>query len=178
MKRDLDLPEGWKWLTKEKWNQVVEGAIGKDKDIHTLVASIMFDTPKSEVTKDMRIMGKRVNFFFLMDGEHIEPTEIYGGIRGEISGLCVVASAVKQDGIIWSVPAPGRHHHVLEHMRNCGVELNIGTQILDQGFLLSDGTFATRITAKRIAVIAGQYHPATDHFSFPKLKELYSEDLW
>jgi len=92
--------------------------------------------------------------------------------RHDTKNLCVVAAAILQDDVIWSVPAPGRHHHVIRYMHDCGVVLT--APMTDQGFLLSNGRFCMRPGAKRVAIAAGQYKPATD----PRLEGLYSEDLW
>lgn len=81
----------------------------------------------------------------------------------------IVAAAIKQGGIVYSVPRPGRHHHVIKHMVDCGIEPPI---FGEQGFLTEDGTFVDREEARRIAIEAGQVvnpdHP----------RELFSEDLW
>lgn len=84
--------------------------------------------------------------------------------------LVVAAAILDDDGIIYSVPAPGRHHDVISLMADAGIE----TPILgEQGFLLSDGRFARRTAAKDVARKAGQLLERAS-----KLKELFSEDVW
>lgn len=83
----------------------------------------------------------------------------------------VVAAAIRYQGTVFSVPAPGRHHDVIRKIRE---ELNLTAPVScdDSGFLLSDGTYVHRRDAGKIAIEAGQIQ---------KLKwppDLYSEDLW
>jgi hypothetical protein len=87
------------------------------------------------------------------------------------SGICIVAAAIVQNGKVWSVPAPGRHCDVIQHMNNCGVELTADLEA--QGFLTSNGVFLTRTEAKQTAIESGQLKTNN-----PILKELFSEDLW
>lgn len=84
-----------------------------------------------------------------------------------------VAAAVRyESGVIRSLPAPNRHHHILHaiHLEDGG-----GTIISargEQGFLMSDGTFADRVEAANAALSSGLIsklqHPP----------RLYTEDLW
>lgn len=88
----------------------------------------------------------------------------------------VVAAAVKtEDGLIHFFPAPCRHHHTahaLHRSRSSGDTEGLIVARGEQGFVMSDGTFAVREEAGKVAILAGQIkelaHP-------PKL---YSEDLW
>lgn len=86
--------------------------------------------------------------------------------------LRVTAAAIRDiDGVVFSVPPPGRHHNVIwlmaeKHLRPC-------PPIRNQGFLLSDGSFAERKPAKIIAERAGQLLPRAS-----ELEELFSEDVW
>ena len=68
-------------------------------------------------------------------------------------------------------PKPLRHHNVAQGMTKMGVEQDMGTQ--EQGFLLSDGTFASRKDARFYAAYHKQILPGRG-----TLPELYSEDLW
>lgn len=67
----------------------------------------------------------------------------------------VVAAAICVRGKTYSVPAPGRHHDVIRHMRENGVTENQNAD-WEEGFLLSDGRFARRKAAGYIATRAGQ----------------------
>lgn len=85
----------------------------------------------------------------------------------------IVAAAVLAKGIILTVPAPGRHHTVLNAM---DIELGLCALTLgppdSQGFTTSTGRFVGRKEAAEIAVAAGQ-------IKAPKWGDvLYSEDLW
>lgn len=82
-----------------------------------------------------------------------------------------IAAAIRtDDGVIHSMPPPNRHHHILHAMNG-----NDGPLIVargEQGFLMSDGTFAGRIHAGLAARSAG----LIQRLQHPP--ELYSEDLW
>lgn len=81
--------------------------------------------------------------------------------------LEVVAAAIKDNGIVYSVPAPARHHDVMKVMKDLGCKRPIDGV---QGFLLSDGSFVNRSLAAQVAVRANQ--------CYIKRGELFSEDLW
>ena len=85
----------------------------------------------------------------------------------------VIAAAVKtDDGVIHFLPQPHRHHHILHAVYCESSNKGLAIDGWEQGFVMSDGTFAGRIEAAKAAIKAGQIvalqHP-------PKL---YSEDLW
>lgn len=82
----------------------------------------------------------------------------------------IVAAAIKQDGMVCSVPRPGRHHHIIRQMATAGIPIPITGE---QGFLTSDGLFVGRKIARTIAEAAGQI--ASKHGN---PNELYSEDIW
>lgn len=83
----------------------------------------------------------------------------------------IIEAAIKDhDGTIYTVPRPGRHHHVIGIMVEAGRPTPISGE---QGFLTNEGNFVDRIEAKKIAREAGQLLP-TDR----NLKILFSEDLW
>lgn len=83
----------------------------------------------------------------------------------------VVAAAIRVDGKVYSLPAPARHHDVIKHVMESGVTSLFPQE--SQGFLLSNGQFATRDTARRIAVENGQVDGRKIVGS-----KLTSEDLW
>lgn len=80
-----------------------------------------------------------------------------------------VAAAILQDGTIYSLPAPARHHNVMDWMVH---NLDIDKVTGRQGFLMSDGRFFTRRQAKAAAEHNNQMLKASS------LSELFSEDLW
>lgn len=83
----------------------------------------------------------------------------------------VVAAAIKGvDGVVYSVAAPGRHHNIIKLMDECGIPFG---RLEDQGFLLSNGEFVDRQTARAIATAANQGIERD-----MKLVDLYSEDVW
>ena len=89
--------------------------------------------------------------------------------------LYVDRAAIVHDDIVYSVPRPGRHHTVIAFMAE---KFGPGWQLIggEQGFVLSDGRFARRKPAWRIAKAAGQLLPRapTDGNG----GTLYSEDVW
>lgn len=90
------------------------------------------------------------------------------------NGLHVTSAAVVHRGIIYSLPPPKRHHDILRMM----VEQHEVHQDeeTEQGFMLSDGEFATRKAACEVAERAGQLnkHRPKTH----PVRELFSEDIW
>jgi hypothetical protein len=85
----------------------------------------------------------------------------------------VVAAAVKtDDGVIHFMPAPCRHHHTVHALHRENQEAGIIVARGEQGFVMSDGTFADRIEAGQCAIAAGQI----TELKWPP--KLYSEDLW
>jgi len=83
----------------------------------------------------------------------------------------IVSAACQLNGLTFSVPAPGRHHDVLEAMHVCGIgELGYA----DQGFLDHRGIYVGRKHAMIIAYRWGQL----DEGEFEDGGELFSEHLW
>jgi hypothetical protein len=84
----------------------------------------------------------------------------------------IVAAAIFYNGVVYSVPAPGRHHDLIRIMKVQGLP----DQLLDlrnQGFLTSMGRFVDRYEAAKIARAAGQIirEPTPPDM-------LTSEDVW
>lgn len=83
----------------------------------------------------------------------------------------VIAAAVLQDGKIYTMPPPKRHNDIIHAMsRTEGLERVTSEQ---QGFLLSNKTFATREEARLVADEAEQTSDRDKH-----QEKLFSEDLW
>lgn len=74
----------------------------------------------------------------------------------------IVASAVKVEGLIVSLPAPARHPDIMRALWNINRKL-AAVPPRDQGFLTQTGDFVTREEA---AAMLGRDKP------------VYSEDLW
>ncbi len=82
----------------------------------------------------------------------------------------IVAAAILHEGEPYSVPPPGRHHHVIRLLDE--TYPGAGPFVEEQGFMTSRGRFVGREEGGRIALAAGQT---------PALRwgvDLYSEDLW
>jgi hypothetical protein len=84
-----------------------------------------------------------------------------------------VAAAVKtEDGVVHFMPAPCRHHHVVHALNNNLSDEGVIVARGEQGFVMSDGTFASRSEAGQCAIQAGRIK----QLAHPPY--LYSEDLW
>ena len=85
----------------------------------------------------------------------------------------IVAAAVYANGLIFTKPAPARHHHILNSMaKDFGIDASIHGSPDAQGFLTDQGEFLDRRLAMVCAIDAGQLEQGKWGF------ELYSEDLW
>ena len=82
--------------------------------------------------------------------------------------VTISKAAVKQNGLVYSLPRPSRHHNVLCLMNS----LQCPRFDRKQGFLTSDGQFVDRIEGARIAIESGQIKG----LKWPP--KLYTEDLW
>lgn len=84
------------------------------------------------------------------------------------TGVVIVAAAVRVNGaVVLSVPAPGRHHNIIN------AEFFPSEEAYVEGFLTSAGTFVDRENALELAIKAGQFNAPTEG-----KRELFSEDLW
>jgi hypothetical protein len=84
------------------------------------------------------------------------------------TGVVIVAAAIRVDGrIVLSVPAPGRHHDIIN------AEFFPIEYAFTEGFLTSAGTFVDRENALELAIKAGQFNAPAEG-----KRELFSEDLW
>lgn len=87
----------------------------------------------------------------------------------------IVSAAVRNNGIIHSMPAPARHHQIVHAMN--GEREAQGLLLLahgEQGFLDSNGNFLDRVTAAKVAKFWEQIKGR----SLIAPPNLYSEDLW
>lgn len=81
-----------------------------------------------------------------------------------------VAIQLKDNGTIYSLPRPARHHDVLDWMRKNGADHRGSVQ----GFINNYGKFLNREEAFKIAMKAGQILDLNNTRS----EVLFSEDLW
>lgn len=82
-----------------------------------------------------------------------------------ITGVAILT----QDGALWSLPSPNRHHHLFALAAFQGHNPEPG----EQGFTTDAGRFVDRVEALAIARAADQ--PIRKQGNVEKL---YSEDLW
>lgn len=84
--------------------------------------------------------------------------------------MTIIAAAIQQGSLIYTLPPPKRHHHILHLMADL---VGLPTPISgEQGFLTSKGHFVVREIAAQIAIAEGQI----EKLRWPP--DLYSEDLW
>lgn len=82
-----------------------------------------------------------------------------------------MAAILDYDGKVVSLPRPNRHHNIIHYMaKELGHPCPIAGK---QGFVLTDGTFVDRKTAKLYAIANGQLLPRHS-----KLDILFSECVW
>ncbi len=90
-------------------------------------------------------------------------------------GLTVEKAAiVDQHYNVYAANRPGRHHNIIRYMVAVGANPKVRPEgiRLNQGFLLSDGSFASRTQAASVAIAANQIK------ELHAPPNLYSEDLW
>jgi hypothetical protein len=80
----------------------------------------------------------------------------------------IVEAAIKQDGKVWTLPPPARHHDIIKLIIEETGEMVNG----EQGFVDDRGNFLNRVQAGQEAIGSGQL------MSLPHPPKLYSEDLW
>jgi len=93
----------------------------------------------------------------------------------------IATAAVRADGVVHTVPRPGRHHTILNSLPN-----DVGRRAeRDQGFVTSTGRFVDRIEGAAIALAAGQIigrdrdgtrTGPSERLNWPP--NLFSEDMW
>ncbi len=82
--------------------------------------------------------------------------------------------AIRFRGVVYSLPAPNRHHHVIAKIvQETGVDCVDGHGD-DQGFLDANGRYLTRKQALVCAEVYGQIKPGT----VIRANRLFSEDVW
>ena len=86
--------------------------------------------------------------------------------------LTIVGVAIERDGVVYSLPAPNRHHHVIRLMVNEGVPLPV-TKDAIQGFITNTGEFLDRKEAYKVVIENGQ-NVVELHHDY----DLFSEDVW
>lgn len=91
--------------------------------------------------------------------------------------LRIVSAACRYGPLILSMAPPARHYNIMHAIHFLGGEAMV--RLGDQGFLLSDGSFAQRKPALIIATAAGQLVKNPEAHSSPTgPPNLYSEDMW
>lgn len=89
----------------------------------------------------------------------------------------IVAAAIKMDGVIWTVPAPGRHHDVIRRICEMCPSVDVVPGDATQGFVTDKDRFVDRTAAAILAILANQVKKDV-RLSDLRGRQLYSEDLW
>lgn len=84
----------------------------------------------------------------------------------------IAAAAIRFEGVLYSLPPPHRHHHIIRLIVDTTGVKSIMHE--EQGFIDDQGNFLDRETAMKVAQAAGQIIDGRA----PVLRELYSENLW
>jgi len=89
--------------------------------------------------------------------------------------MVTIVSVAIQDpnGLVFSLPKPKRHNHIVHSMALVGMPTPV-TNNREQGFLTSEGNFVTREEAAVIAISCGQVK--AEALDVPGV--LFSEDVW
>ena len=83
----------------------------------------------------------------------------------------IVAAACELEGLIYSMPPPGRHHDIMQRLAR---HYPAGAHCCEQGFLTSTGRFLDRTVARYMAIDMKQ----VKDMSVLHPRHLFSEDLW
>lgn len=82
--------------------------------------------------------------------------------------------AIRFQGVIYSLPEPNRHHHVIRHIIDTVGVSSVDVEEDDQGFLDESGRYLRRAQALQSAL-------ENDQIKNPskiRMNRLFSEDLW
>ena len=85
----------------------------------------------------------------------------------------IVSAAVCYQGVIFSLPAPNRHHHILHAMHQMGLP---NSSHREQGFLTDEGRYIDRLGALEVAQAADQI--ISNETTWVPAIGLFTEDLW
>jgi hypothetical protein len=172
---DKELAEGdWRETVRDLYDDLITGKLD-------------YTTGQDVVRNVVRIIENRHRTFFCCEVEHPQPVgpdqhaDMIIELRlawDEMEQLApkpiptIVTAALRcEDGIVYCLDAPARHHDVIRRLASTGV-ITAVIASCEQGFLTSDGRFVDRREAKRIAFTAGQLKQETHP------TELFSEDVW
>ena len=109
---------------------------------------------------------------FLREGVNVGPKTIeiienhlgFKNSKETIEGVAII-----QDGVLYQMPKPKRHHHLIEHIFKETGKTVYG----EQGFITSTKRFVTRTEGLEVAKKANQLLPRHSHEY-----HLFSESVW
>lgn len=82
--------------------------------------------------------------------------------------------AIRFHGVVYALPAPNRHHHVIAEILKKTNVSNVDVPEDDQGFLDESGQYLNRGQALVSAQVCGQLKEGT----IIRAHRLFSEDIW
>lgn len=150
-----------------RWTDYDPPSTGAFKTMSDVIASAERDEYNQTMSRKdaMTIIGHSTDFAEAMQ----RATKLLSELQPPApTGVSIVAAALRVNGkFVVSVPAPGRHHDIIN------AEILLVGSSFTEGFLTSAGTFVDRETALELAIKSRQFTaPAGGK------RELFSEDLW
>ena len=146
---------------QRRWCEYDPPSTGSFKTMSDILAS-------AERKDAMTVVGHATDFAEAMQRATKLLSELQPPPKRTTTGVVIVAAAIRVCGrFVVSVPAPGRHHDII----NAEI-LRVGASYTE-GFLTSAGTFVDRVNALELAIKAGQFNAPAEG-----KRELFSEDLW
>lgn len=82
--------------------------------------------------------------------------------------------AIRFNGVVYSLPAPNRHHHVIWHIVQTTGCSSVDVREDDQGFLDESGRYLTR----RAALVSARMYNQIKNPDDIRMGKLFSEDVW
>lgn len=82
--------------------------------------------------------------------------------------------AIRFNGVIYSLPAPNRHHNVISHIVETTNALAVDAYDEDEGFLDEDGRYLNR----KQALVNAMEHDQVKDVNNIRCGQLFSEDVW
>lgn len=84
----------------------------------------------------------------------------------------ITGVAIKREGVVYQLPKPNRHHHVIRLMADLGIPKPVTLNAV-QGFVTDTGEFLDREQAYTLVLENKQNVVELHHH-----RDLFSEDLW
>lgn len=154
----------------DRWVNYDPPSTGAFKTMADVLASAERDEYNQTMSRKdaMTVIGNANDFAEAMQRATKLLVELQPLPKRTTTGVVIVAAAIRVNGkFVVSVPAPGRHHDIIN------AEILLIGSSYTEGFLTSAGTFVDRENALELAIKAGQFNAPAEG-----KRELFSEDLW